>query len=110
MAYDENLTRLEKIVENLLDKLDSIQQEKNKIEAALAAKEKENSDLKAELGNIRQDKDKIHERVSTLISSIEKWESQSGSKSADAAAPAPDVEAEPDSNQKKLFRNQAMGE
>lgn len=74
MGYDNDLGRLEKIVEKLMANLDTIQQEKNALAAAVRQLEEEKKGLQQELAHLKEDKEQIKKRVHTLIGSVEKWE------------------------------------
>ena len=74
MGYENDLGRLEKIVEKLMANLDAIQQEKNTLAAAVRQLEEEKKGLQLELSRLKEDKDQIKKRVHTLIGSVEKWE------------------------------------
>lgn len=74
MGYENELGRLEKIVEKLMANLDAIQQEKNGLAASVRQLEEEKKGLQQELARLKEDKDQIKKRVHTLIGSVEKWE------------------------------------
>jgi|GEM_PF-2964421 len=74
MGYDNDLGRLEKIVEKLMANLDTIQQEKNALAAMARQLEEDKKRLQQELACLKDDKDQIKKRVHTLIGSVEKWE------------------------------------
>ncbi len=74
MGYENDLGRLEKIVEKLMANLDTIQQEKNALAATVRQLEEEKKGLQQELSRLKEDKDQIKKRVHTLIGSVEKWE------------------------------------
>ena len=107
MEYVENLSRLESIVEKLLADLDRIQQDKTALQAALNEKDVENNKLRQELDAIRADRSSIHNRVTSLIDSIEKWET---SRSSEETAPEPTSAPDKDKNQGSLFRDSTMAE
>jgi regulator of replication initiation timing len=73
MEYEE-LSRLENIVEKLLSQFGSIKQEKEQLEAELERKELELAALREAAGQLKEEKNVIHGRVNSLISSLEKWE------------------------------------
>ena len=74
MGYEDDLNRLEKVVEKLMGSLDTIQQEKNGLLVKVQQLEEEKRGLQQELARLSEDKDQIKKRVNTLIGSIEKWE------------------------------------
>lgn len=77
MENEGVFSRLEKSVEKLLAGLDKIRQDKNVLQAELFQKEQENKELREEVARLLDDKNLIHERVTGLINSIEKWEKSS---------------------------------
>jgi len=88
MEQIENLTQLEVAVDKLLVSMNEIRQDKLLAEARLEEKDKEIADLKEQLEGLENERNQIHQRVSDLIGSIDKWEkmneSQSGAKQADS--------------------------
>ncbi len=89
MEYENDLGRLEKIVEKLMANLDAIQQEKNTLAAAVRQLEEEKKGLQQELVRLKEDKDQIKKRVHTLIGSVEKWEKAFAGSNGNGAAEGP---------------------
>lgn len=73
MEYEE-LSRLENIVESLLAQFGSLRQEKEELEAELERKKLELAELREAAAQLKEEKNVIHGRVNSLISSLEKWE------------------------------------
>jgi predicted nuclease with TOPRIM domain len=73
MEYQE-LSRLENIVENLLSQFGSLRQEKEHLESELERKRLELAELREATAQLQEEKNVIHGRVNSLISSLEKWE------------------------------------
>jgi predicted nucleic acid-binding Zn-ribbon protein len=74
MGYENDLNRLEKVVERLMTSLDAVQHEKNDLLARVRQLEEEKKGLQQDLLRLNEDKDQIKKRVNSLIGSIEKWE------------------------------------
>lgn len=74
MSQEENLNRLENIVNNLLTKLDGVAAEKQQLAEQLRQVSDENVELKQEVARLREEKDQVRHRVSGIIDSIEQWE------------------------------------
>lgn len=74
MEYEEDLGKLEKNVERLLMSLDSAQDDRVKLKSDLVRLQQEKKDLEEEVQKLQEEKKLIHQRVSSLIGSIEKWE------------------------------------
>ncbi|MEW6595797.1 MAG: DUF904 domain-containing protein [Thermodesulfobacteriota bacterium] len=74
MGYENDLGRLEKIVEKLMANLDAIQQEKNGLAAMVRQLEEERKGLQQEVARLMEDKEQVKKRVHTLIGAVEKWE------------------------------------
>ena len=84
MDYEEDIKKLEGNVERLLGSLDSAQDDRRKLRADIARLELVRKELEDEVKRLKEEKKVIHQRVSALISSIEKWEKSSP---ADGAHP-----------------------
>ena len=74
MEYEEDLGKLEKNVEKLLDSLDSVQDDRVKLRADIEILMQEKKSLQEEVSRLKEEKELIHQRVTALIGSIEKWE------------------------------------
>ena len=83
MEYEEDLKKLESNVEKMLHSLDSVQGDKIRLQADIARLEEDKRGLEEQIKLLKDEKKNIHQRVSGLLGSIEKWE-----KSA-AAEPGP---------------------
>ena len=71
---DDALSRLEHIIENLLDRFNTVQQEKIALEQKLSLKEENIAELENKLSSLQKERDELHARVTRVIDSIEKWE------------------------------------
>jgi FtsZ-binding cell division protein ZapB len=88
MQYEE-LSRLEKIIEKLLSQFGTLKEEKEQLAAELEQKEREIVELRKAAAQLKEEKSVIHGRVSSLISSLEKWEkAQTNEPLADPPQPA----------------------
>jgi chromosome segregation ATPase len=70
----EELSRLEKIVEKLLSQFLDLKQENKRLEADLKELKLETSDLRESALRLKEEKNMVHQRVISLISSLERWE------------------------------------
>jgi hypothetical protein len=70
----EGLRRLEEIVEKLLLQYTGLKQEKEKLQYDLMQKNLEIRELREMTMSLQEEKNLIYERVSSLITSLEKWE------------------------------------
>lgn len=82
MGHEEDLSRLENIVEKMLAGFNELKRKNSALEASLALKEEEVQGLKETLNDLQDDRSAIRERVTGLISSIEKWEKSQESEEA----------------------------
>lgn len=87
MEHDADLSRLEKDVEKLLSRLEKIQGNNLKLQNDIVrlkseklALQGELSSLQEEAGRLKKEKNTIHQRVISLIGSIEEWEKASGNR------------------------------
>ncbi len=83
MEQVESLARLEEAIDKLLTTMQEMKKEKSQLEAKLEEKEQEAFELKQQLDTLQSERSRIHQRVSGLISSIDKWE-----KTTEPKAPA----------------------
>lgn len=74
MEYEEDLKKLESNVEKMLNSLDSVQGDKIKLQADIARLEQDKKGLEEQVKLLKDEKKSIHQRVSGLLGSIEKWE------------------------------------
>lgn len=74
MEYEEDLKKLEDNVEKMLSSLDSVQGDKIKLQADIARLELDKKGLEEQIRRLKEEKKSIHQRVSGLLGSIEKWE------------------------------------
>jgi chromosome segregation ATPase len=77
MEYEEDIKKLENNVERLLGSLDTAQDDRRKLRAEISRLELGKKELEDEVKRLREEKKVIHQRVSALIASIEKWEKSS---------------------------------
>jgi regulator of replication initiation timing len=70
----EELSRLEKIVEKLLSQFADLKQENKRLEADLKQLKLETSDLRESALRLKEERNMVHQRVISLISSLERWE------------------------------------
>ncbi|MBA3002891.1 MAG: hypothetical protein FP813_03445 [Desulfurivibrio sp.] len=74
MEYEDDLKKLESNVEKMLNSLDSAQGDKVKLHADIVRLEKDKKELEEQVKRLKDEKKSIHQRVSGLLGSIEKWE------------------------------------
>ena len=74
MEYDEDLKKLESNVEKMLNSLDSVQGDKIRLQADITRLEQDKRGLEEQVKRLKEEKKNIHQRVSGLLGSIEKWE------------------------------------
>ncbi len=74
MEYEEDLKKLESNVEKMLNSLDSVQGEKIRLLADISRLELDKKGLEEQIKHLKEEKKNIHQRVSGLLGSIEKWE------------------------------------
>ena len=78
MTEENELVRLEKFVSTLLEKFNSLQDEKKELTERLQKREATIETLQNDLSSLKDERGKISTRVSSLIDKIEDWESTSG--------------------------------
>lgn len=88
MEYEEDLKKLEGNVEKMLNSLDSVQGDKIRLQADIARLEQDKKGLEEQVKRLKEEKKSIHQRVSSLLGSIEKWE-KSAALVADPLSPSP---------------------
>ncbi|MDG4477087.1 cell division protein ZapB [Thiovibrio frasassiensis] len=74
MEYEEDLKKLESNVEKMLNNLDSVQGDKVRLQADIVRLEQDKKELEEQVKRLKEEKQSIHQRVSGLLGSIEKWE------------------------------------
>ena len=74
MENNEDLGRLEKLVEKMIGIHDQLKQEKAELEGLLQAKEQEVAELLEQVQNLQEDRSVMHNRVTGLIDRIGEWE------------------------------------
>jgi len=74
MDHEEELVRLEQIVEKLLESYNVLKSDCANLQQRLQAKEKENKTLLEQVQSLSSDKSTMHNRVTGLIGKIEAWE------------------------------------
>lgn len=94
MEYEEDLKKLESNVERMLSSLDSAQGDKVKLQADITRLELEKKGLEEQVKRLKEEKKNIHQRVSGLLGSIEKWE-KSAAFEAEALSSANVIGKEP---------------
>jgi predicted nuclease with TOPRIM domain len=70
----EELSRLEKIVDKLVSQFSELQQENKRLEEHLRKVERETIELRETALRLKEEKNVAHQRIITLIQSLEKWE------------------------------------
>jgi len=74
IAHEEELVRLERFVEKLLENYNALKSEYNILKERLLEKDQENKELQATLDRFQNDRKVMHSRVAGLIDKIEDWE------------------------------------
>jgi chromosome segregation ATPase len=72
----EHLSELEEKVANILEKYELLKKDKEKIEARLASKNKENEDVKKHLGKVLEERNVIKRQLDGLIEKIDSLEAK----------------------------------
>jgi len=72
----EHLSELEEKVANILEKYELLKKDKEKIEARLASKNKENEDVKKHLGKVLEERNVIIRKLDGLIEKIDSLEAK----------------------------------
>ena len=70
----EVLTRLEEIVGRLLSQYADLQKKNETLAAELESKQQELDHLQGKLQEMHGDKDEVHQRLSSILTKLEKWE------------------------------------
>lgn len=79
MEYVEDLNKLESNVEKILNSLAAAQGDKVRLQADISRLEENKRELEEQVRCLKDEKRNIHQRVSGLLGSIEKWEKSSTS-------------------------------
>ncbi len=74
MTQESELERLEAVVVKLLEKYDTLREEKRNVEIELAAREKEIEGLESQLDSANSKRGDMSSRVQGLLGQIEDWE------------------------------------
>lgn len=74
MTKEQDLVKLENIVENLILRFNVLKQENNELTAQLQAKEEKINELQVQVDSLNENTSEVKGRVSSLIDSIEDWE------------------------------------
>ncbi len=78
MGYQEDLERLEGVVEKLLHRLDGLVRERDELARTLQARETELEELRRRNAGLAEERAEVHQRVSRLLGAIEEWEQSHG--------------------------------
>lgn len=84
MIETEDLGRLENVVGKLLVDFNDLKVEKNKLENLLQQKNNEINELQEAVDKVNSERTQVHQRVSGILSSIEKWEEHQSPQGQDA--------------------------
>lgn len=95
MAKESELVRLEKHIERLLAGYSDLQAEKLQLEAKLRDLRSENDRIRKELQTMDSEREEVCGRVTSLISRIERWESETEGRPSDDV-PLEEVVSPPD--------------
>ena len=74
MEHNNDLARLEKFVDRLLDSHNQLKNENSGLNAQLQAKQQEIAELQEMIKNLQEDRIVMHNRVTGLIGRIDEWE------------------------------------
>jgi chromosome segregation ATPase len=74
MEHNEDLTRLEKFVEKLIESHNQLKNVNSGINEQLQAKQQEITELQEMIKNLQDDRNVMHKRVTGLIDRIDEWE------------------------------------
>lgn len=76
MARDSELIRLEEYVDKLLGEFSSVKAEKQRLEELLKEQKVENKRLADALNSVDSERTDVCDRVTSIISRLERWESE----------------------------------
>jgi SMC interacting uncharacterized protein involved in chromosome segregation len=74
MVHEEELNRLEKFVERLIDDYQTLKAENNSLQNELEEIKRQNLENQDLVATLQKDRTLMHERVSGMIGKIEEWE------------------------------------
>ena len=97
MDYQQDLMRLEGIIEKLMTAMDKLRKEKQALIATVNDRDQEISRLQNERNGLETDRSSILDRVNQMIGTIEEWEN------SDAQAAEPQDAANEESGQLDLL-------
>ena len=87
MEYEEDLNKLENNIEKMLNSLDSAQGDKLRLQTDIVRLENDKKGLEAQIKRLNEEKKSIHQRVSGLLGTIEKWEKAAAPGAVSATSP-----------------------
>ncbi|MFO7762047.1 MAG: hypothetical protein R6V20_10620 [Desulfobia sp.] len=76
MADNNELVRLEEIIDNLLSKYNKLEEENRKYLTMIKEKNTEIEDLQGKLAGLENDKEQVQKRISGILKTIEDWQSR----------------------------------
>lgn len=85
MSHDEDISRLEQYVENLLTSYNELKKEHQALELRLQESESENKELQENLAGLQDARQVMRSRVTGLIDRIETWEKGAGDLGGDGS-------------------------
>lgn len=105
MTDNNELTRLEEIIDNLLNRYGKLEEENRKNLATIEARNEEIEELQQKLAGLEKEKEQVQERVSGILKSIEEWEGRERAGGNAEEIPAEDEEGTRGSEEEwpKLF-------
>lgn len=107
MVHEEEIGRLERLVEKLLGGYNSLKVELDNLQEELRQKEEQNRDLQASVDRFQLEKETVYGRVTSLVDKIDTWEKEN-EMGKDVIQPTENVQADsPVDNESSLF---TMGE
>jgi predicted nuclease with TOPRIM domain len=74
MVREQDLAKLEDIVENLLLRFNVLKQDNSELKAQVKLKDEKINELQIQVDSLTVNKSEVHGRVSSLIDTIEDWE------------------------------------
>jgi chromosome segregation ATPase len=76
MAKDNELLRLERHIEQLLQRFAAVRDENRRLEGELSTAVADNEQLRRDLGAMTEERQEMTTRVDSLIDRIEKWQTE----------------------------------
>lgn len=76
MADNNELVRLEEIVDGLLSRYNKLEEENRKYLTMIKEKDTEIEDLQGKLAGLESDKEQVQKRISGILKTIEDWQSR----------------------------------